>query len=195
MKVSDILNETHPYIHDIYDAYDEAMQQPEVEDMVEEIVKARTEIKPPVDWEWIQSRAGQEHFMDISSADISDELYDAVIQVLHIDEKKRSGVFRESCEIVYTDENGEILSEAAIRQFKKVGTTIKRQYRCTSGPKKGKIVSSPQACGQRKDPKKIRHGKKVARLKKGVRVRKTTISKKKSISKMVTRMNKRLAGK
>jgi len=87
------------------------------------------------------------------------------------------------------------LEEAAIRQFKRFGNAIKRQYRCTSGPKKGKIVASPQACGQRKDPRKVRHGKKVARMKKGVRIRKTKIAKKKTVSKMVNRMNKRLSGK
>ena len=101
----------------------------------------------------------------------------------------------EACEIVYTDEEGNVLNEAAIRQFRRFGTVIKRQYRCTSGPKKGKIVAKPQACGTRKDPRKIRHGKKVARLKKGVRVRKTRISKKKSISRMVIRMNRRLSGR
>ena len=99
------------------------------------------------------------------------------------------------CEIVYTDEEGNVLNEGAIRQFKRFGTVIKRQYRCTSGPKAGKIAASPQACGQRKDPRKIRHGKKVARMKKGVRVRKTKIAKRKAVSKMVTRMNARLAGK
>ena len=101
----------------------------------------------------------------------------------------------ETCEIVYTDEKDEILSEAAIRQFKRFGTVIKRQYRCTSGPKAGKIVASPQACGTRKDPKKVRQGRKTARMKKGMRVMKTRISKRKQISKVVSRMNKRLAGK
>ena len=76
----------------------------------------------------------------------------------------------EFCEIIYTDEENNILSEAAIRQFKRFGTVITRQYRCTSGPKKGKIVASPSACGQRKDPRKVRHGKKVARMKKCLRI-------------------------
>ena len=99
------------------------------------------------------------------------------------------------CEVVYTDEEGNTLNEAALRQFKRFGSTIKRQYRCTSGPKEGKIVASPQSCGQRKDPRKVRHGKKVARTKKGIRVRKTAIAKRKSLSKMVTKMNQRLSGK
>ena len=104
-------------------------------------------------------------------------------------------IIPETCEIIYTDEEGEILSETAIRQFKRFGQVIKKQYRCTSGPKEGKIVATPQACGTRKDPKKVRHGRKVARMKQGVRVRKTIVAKRKAISKMVQKMNKRLAGK
>lgn len=99
------------------------------------------------------------------------------------------------CEIIYTDEEGNTLNEAALRQFKRFGSVIKRQYRCTSGPKKGKIVATPQACSQRKDPQRVRHGKKIARTKKGIRVRKTAISKKKAVSKMITKMNQRLSGK
>lgn len=99
------------------------------------------------------------------------------------------------CEEVYTDEDGNILTEAAMRQFKRFGTRIKRQYRCTAGPKKGKIVASPQSCATRKDPRKVRHGRRVARMKQGIRVRKTQIEKRKSISKMVTKMNQRLSGK
>lgn len=100
------------------------------------------------------------------------------------------------CEVVYVDENGEeILDEGFIRQMKKVGGKIKKQYRCTTGQKKGKIVADPKACAKRKDPKKRRHGKKVARTKKGVRAMKSKIAKKKSISKMITRINKRLSGK
>jgi hypothetical protein len=104
-------------------------------------------------------------------------------------------ICEECCEVVYTNEEGEILTEAAIRQFKRVGSQIKRQFRCTSGPKKGRIVSTPQACTQRKDPKKKRHSKKVNRTRKGVRVMKTKIAKKTHGSKLVTRMNRRIAGK
>ena len=106
------------------------------------------------------------------------------------------------CEIVFVDGAGEVLvddegaplNEAAIRAFKRIGTDVKRQYRCTAGPKKGKIVASPQACATRKDPRKVRHGKKVARMRKGIRIRKSAITKKKSISKMVKRMNQRIMG-
>ena len=131
-----------------------------------------------------------------SGTSLEEEEYDALVQVLHIEEKNgyKNIPFSEGCEIVSMDEEGNILSEAAVRQFKRFGTVIKRQYRCTSGPKKGRIVAKPSACGQRKDPKKVRHGKKVARLKKGVRIRKSTIAKRKSVSRMVTKMNKRLSG-
>ncbi len=104
-------------------------------------------------------------------------------------------ICEECSEEVLTDSEGNILTEAAIRQFKRVGGQIKRQYRCTSGPKKGKIVSTPQACAKRKDPKKRRHGKKVARARKGVRVMKTRIAKKQQQSKLVTRMNRRISGR
>lgn len=99
------------------------------------------------------------------------------------------------CEVVYVDENGkEILDEGFIRQLKKVGSTIKKQYRCTSGPKKGRIVAKPSACAKRKDPKKRRLGKKIARMKKGIIKVKSKMAKRKQISKRITRINKRLSG-
>ena len=109
----------------------------------------------------------------------------------------------QECEIVFVDKFGNVLvdddgvplTEGAIRAFKRIGTEIKRQYRCTTGPKKGRIVASPQACATRKDPRKVRHGKKVARMRKGIRVRKSSITKRKSVSKMAARMNQRIMGK
>lgn len=89
---------------------------------------------------------------------------------------------------------GEAVEEAVQRAFRRVGSEIKRQYRCTSGPKQGKMVASPAACFKRKDPKKVRHGKKVARSRKGIRLRKTDVAKRSAVSKLVTKMNKRLAG-
>lgn len=87
------------------------------------------------------------------------------------------------------------VTEAAIRQFKRVGQEIRRRYRCMSGPKAGKLVATPGACATRKDPKKVRHGRRVMRSKKGVIARKTRVAKRKQLSKMVAKMNKRLAGK
>ena len=104
------------------------------------------------------------------------------------------------CEIVYTDENdnvvhnGSILSESNIQAFKRTGNVIKRQYRCISGGKMGKIVANPNDCNKRKNPKSVKAGKTSARKNKTVRVSKTKISKNKSISKMVSSLNKRLKG-
>lgn len=98
------------------------------------------------------------------------------------------------CEIVYTDEEDNILTEAAVRHFKKVGTQIKKQFRCTSGLKKGRIVADRLQCSKRKDPLRKRIGKKVARSKKGIRLIKSRIGRRKQVHNLVTRMNKRLKG-
>lgn len=100
-------------------------------------------------------------------------------------------------EYIIPEGSGKIqpITEAAIRQFKRVGGEIKKRYRCLSGPKAGKLVATPNACATRKQPKKVRQGRKVMRAKKGVIKRKSAISKRKQISRMVTRMNRRLAGK
>jgi hypothetical protein len=98
-------------------------------------------------------------------------------------------------EEVFISSDGELLSEAAIRQFKKSGTRMIRKYRCMSGPRMGKLVSEPSKCGQRKDPRKVRKGKQIMRSKKGVIARKTKIAKKRAMSKLITKMNRRLAHK
>lgn len=106
------------------------------------------------------------------------------------------GSQEEDCQYMecWVDENDNILSEAAVRMFKRFGKEIKRRYRCTAGPKKGKPVADPKMCATRKDPKKVRHGRKVARTKKGIRIRKSKISQRTSMSRMVRRMNQRLSG-
>ena len=86
-----------------------------------------------------------------------------------------------------------IISEGAQPAFKRSGSVIKRYFRCTTGPKAGKLVSDPKLCGLRKHPKRVRAGRKVAREKKGVRIRKTAISKRTSLSKLLTRLNARIA--
>lgn len=103
------------------------------------------------------------------------------------------------CEEVWVDADGnEVnpnqLDEAAKRAFKRFGQELRRYYRCTSGPKEGKLVSDPKSCAQRKDPRRVRHGKIVQRVRKGIRVRKTKIAKRQAVSRMVTRMNQRLTG-
>jgi len=101
------------------------------------------------------------------------------------------------CEVeeVWVDENDNILTEAAVRQYKRVGMTLVKKYRCLAGPKKGKLVASAGDCGTRKDPKKVRQGRKVMRSKKGIIARKGKISKRTSFSRLVTKVNRRLAGK
>ena len=101
-----------------------------------------------------------------------------------------------TCEIVYEDIDGnELLDEAAIRQFKKQGQAIVKKFRCLSGPKAGKLVANPSACGVRKDPKKVRQGRKIMRQKGAIINRKGQMSKKKAVSGQVARLNKRLSGK
>ena len=87
-----------------------------------------------------------------------------------------------------------VLSEAVDRQFRRYGDKFLRQYRCTTGQKAGRMVSSPEKCGIRKDPRRVRIGKKSARVKKGQRIRKTKFTKRKTQSKRLSRMNNTLRG-
>lgn len=101
----------------------------------------------------------------------------------------------ESCEVVYVDpEDNSILTEGAVRAYKRYGQKMVKKYRCIDGPKAGKLVSDPSACAQRKDPKKIKQGRKTMRSKKSTIQRKSQVSKKQALSKRVTQMNKRLTG-
>jgi hypothetical protein len=114
---------------------------------------------------------------------------------MKLDEILHEDTCCECCEEVFIDVDGNILSESSIRQWKRVGTEIKKRYRCLSGPKAGKLVAHPGDCAMRKDPKKVRHGRKIMRSKKGTIQRKSKLTKRKQISRMVTKMNQRLAGK
>ena len=96
-------------------------------------------------------------------------------------------------ELTSSDEFDKIL-ETVQRQFKRYGDKFLRQYRCTTGQKSGRMVTSPEKCGIRKDPKRVRLGKKAARSKKGQRVRKTLFTKRKTQSKRLSRLNKRMRG-
>ncbi len=100
-----------------------------------------------------------------------------------------------SCEIVYCTQDGEeLLDESAIRQYKRSGDSVVRKFRCMAGPKKGKLVSNAADCGKRKEPRRVRQGRKTMRMKKGVITRKTRVTKRRAMSKVVARMNKRLMG-
>jgi len=107
--------------------------------------------------------------------------------------KEVNAILNDIAELTDGDEFDNI-SEAVQRQFRRYGDKFLRQYRCTTGPKAGRMVSSPEKCGIRKDPKKVRQGKKSARMKKGQRVRKTLFTKRKTQSKRLSRLNKRMRG-
>ena len=94
-------------------------------------------------------------------------------------------------EVVYVDENDTILDEAAIRVFKRAGKQITRKFRCIVGRKRGKIVAKATGCAQRKEPRRIRLGRKIARMRKGIRVRKSKLTSKTSAHRLVQRLNKR----
>lgn len=97
--------------------------------------------------------------------------------------------FENLCEVVYIDEEGNQLDEAAIRAFKRSGREVKRYYRCTSGSKAGRLVAEPKACAIRKEPQKVRHGRKVMRKKKNVINQKSRITKRTSLSKLIKKKN------
>lgn len=135
---------------------------------------------------------------------LTEDDYDDICQVVYVDEENKI-IMTEAeffaIELMNDEDFEQMLSESCeilqeyLQQYKRVGMKLKRQFRCTSGPKAGKIVSSPTECSKRKNPKKIRAGKRTARIKKGVRAMKTKISKRKYVSKLVTKMNRRLSGK
>ena len=56
------------------------------------------------------------------------------------------------------------------------------------------MTSTAAGCGMKKDPLKVRKGKKAARMKKGQRIRKTLMTKRKAPSKRLVRMNNILRG-
>lgn len=96
------------------------------------------------------------------------------------------------CEIVYIDDENNILSEAAIAAFRRTGTTITRKFRCVSGEKKGRLVADPATCTKRKNPKRMMAGRRISRAVKGIRIRKSKIALRRNTSKMVRKMNQRL---
>jgi hypothetical protein len=100
----------------------------------------------------------------------------------------------ESIDSEISDMDIEVIVESVVRQFRRYGDRFVRHYRCTSGPKAGRLTSDPASCGKRKDPKKVRMGKISARRKKGQRVRKTLFTKRKTQSKRLSRLNKVLRG-
>jgi hypothetical protein len=86
-------------------------------------------------------------------------------------------------------------SPRVTRQLKRIGNNLKRQFRCMSGDKQGRLVSSPEKCGIKKDPNRVRQGKLASRIKKAQKVRKSKRTKMKSFTKRLTKFNDFLKGK
>lgn len=104
-----------------------------------------------------------------------------------------NAILDEIAELTDSDEFNKIF-ESVKRQFRRYGDKFIRQYRCSTGPKAGRMVAEPASCGIRKDPRKVRQGKRSSRMKKGQRIRKTKFTKRKTASKRLSRLNSRLRG-
>lgn len=84
------------------------------------------------------------------------------------------------------------ICETAKRVFKRRGDGMEHYFRCTVGPKQGKLVADPSSCGKRPDPKRVRHGRIVAKTRGSIRVHKTSVTKKTNTSKRIAELNRRL---
>lgn len=113
-------------------------------------------------------------------------------------------VFEGTGDIVIFSKGGEyftiyasdsMISESAIRQYKRVGNEIKRRFRCSDGPKRGKLVINASDCLKRKKPIRVRIGRKVMREKKKIIQHKGQATKKRAVSKLVKDLNKKLEAK
>lgn len=91
----------------------------------------------------------------------------------------------------------DILEESprVTRQMKRVGNNTKRQFRCMSGDKQGRLVSDSGKCGIKKDPKRVMQGKAAARHKKAQKARKSKRTKAKPFSRRLVKFNDFLKGK
>jgi len=89
------------------------------------------------------------------------------------------------------DEDLEELLEAATPIWRRKGNKVVRGYRCTSGRKQGRIVSSPGVCGGKTDIKKKMRMKKTI-MQKGARMRRKALKTKRKnpVSKRLQKMNK-----
>lgn len=102
-----------------------------------------------------------------------------------------------SCEAVFIFEDTQevipaCLVEGISRRFKRSGGRIRRMFRCGSGPKKGMIVADPKQCSKRKDPKRVRRGRKIMRQLGALIHRKGKVTRHTSQSKLLHRLNSRL---
>lgn len=84
----------------------------------------------------------------------------------------------------------EILSEGVVQIWSRSGGRMVRKYRCTSGPRKGRIVSKPAVCTQ---PKKVGSilAIKKARARRGSTIRvKTARTKRATASRRIAKLNR-----
>lgn len=88
-------------------------------------------------------------------------------------------------------DNEEYIDLDEKRVWAKRGNKVVRKFRCMSGPRKGRMVSSPAQCSKPKDMKKSRTLKKT-KAQKGYRMTKKANKTKRlnPVSKRIRRMNK-----
>lgn len=113
---------------------------------------------------------------------------------MHILELLDESEYHPSEEVWVECEECDLEEGVAVRQFRRSKGKLRRQFRCMSGDKAGKLVTSRDKCGIRRNPKKVRLGRRAARLNKQTRIRKTLFTKKRAESKHVQRLNKLLRG-
>ena len=82
----------------------------------------------------------------------------------------------------------EIISEGVVQIWSRTGGKMVRKYRCTSGPRKGRIVAQPSTCFMKRDPKK---GAKIARKR---QLKAKTAGKKLAVTKRSRPISRRLKG-
>lgn len=79
--------------------------------------------------------------------------------------------------------------------FSRVGDKIVKKYRCTTGRRKGRVVSTPQQCNAPIDMKKRISMRRLQRTKGKVMAKRRERTKRiNPISKQVARLNKILSG-
>lgn len=84
------------------------------------------------------------------------------------------------------------IEESVKRIWARSGDKVVRKFRCTSGPKQGRIVSSASACGRAPDPKKRLQMKKTKASKGKRMARKAQRTKKRNPTSLrVQRLNKK----
>ena len=77
--------------------------------------------------------------------------------------------------------------------FGKYGNTVKRRYRCQSGPRKGRIVADPATCSAPINIQKRTTMKNTRRKQKGIQAKRSTYTKKYNpTAKIVKNLNKQV---